>query len=104
MKCICEKDCLIANPQGKMQHFTKGMVVEYGVCPNHFRPLEKGKINFATAGEEELLEAEYELDDLKEFIFKKYSRKAGNRGKERTIAMLLDCRYRALDFDPNDMV
>lgn len=104
MKCVCERDCLIANPQGKIQHFSRGMVVEYPVCPDHFRPLEKGKINFATAQEEELLEAEYNLDDLKAFIEEKYGRKAGNRGKERTVSMLLDCRFRALDVDPNLMV
>jgi len=55
------------------------------------------KLDFATAGEEELLEAEFDLDELKDYIRDVYGKNPRNRGKEKTIAMLLDCRYRALD-------
>ena len=104
MKCVCRRECYIANSEGRHQQFSVGQVVEFVTCPDHFVELGGQGIDFATAGEEELLEAEYELDELKAFIEKKYDRKSGNRGKERTVALLLDCRYRELDFDPNTMV
>ena len=107
MKCVCVRDCYIRNAEGRPQQFSAGQVEEFTITPNHFRPLEGEEaepVNFDTAQEQELLEAEYELDDLKDFIEKKYDKKAGNRGREKTIDLLLDCRYRTLDIDPNSMV
>ena len=54
-------------------------------------------INFETAQEQELLESEFDLDVLKAYIEAKYDKKAGNRGKEKTIDLLLDCRYREIN-------
>ena len=100
MKCVCIKECQTRNSSGKVQFFMRGDVYDFKKCPTHFRPLEGPKaegVDFATAGEQELLEAEYDLDELKDYIKEKYDRKPGNRGKERTVAMLLDCRFRDID-------
>jgi len=104
MKCVCVRGCYVANAEGRHQQFEVGQIAEFVVCPSHFVELGGKKIDFNTAGEAELLEAEYELDNLKEFIEKRYDKKSGNRGKERTVALLLDCRYRAIDTDLNKVL
>ena len=103
MKCVCERDCWIPNPEGKNQFYARGDVVDFKKKPEHFRALKK-KVDFDTAKEQELLAADFNLDELKEYIETKYNRKPGNRGKDKMVAMLLDCRFRAVDIDPNMMV
>lgn len=109
MKCVCEKWKQIRMPDGSRKVFRPGDVGEFDECPKNFRSLagetkEAFPIDFKTAKEQELLEAEYDLSVLKKFIEDEFGLKAGNRGKEKTVELLLDARYRKLDVDPNDMV
>jgi len=100
MKCVCVRDCYIRNTEGRPQHFSAGQVEEFKKVPNHFRAIEgkkAGPVDFDTAQEQELREAEYDLDELKAFIEKRYDKKARNRGKEKTVDLLLDSRYRDID-------
>lgn len=100
MKCIATKPCQYRDKAGVVHTVGVGAVRDFDECPRFFESLESEEtapIDFDTAGEEELLEREYELDDLKAFIFEKYGKKSGSRGKEKTVAYLLDCRFRALD-------
>ena len=109
MKCVALVQCQTRRDDGRIAPYNAGDVGEFEKCPPNFKPLageseDAMPIDFDKAQEQELLESEFDLDALKEYIEKKYDRKAGNRGKEKTIDMLLDCRFRSLDVDPNDMV
>ncbi len=98
MKCICKAKCFI-KLDGKNRRFNPGEVIEVDECPTHFESLEGEKssaIDFATAGEEELMAREFDLAKLKEYILKTYDKKAGNIGKKKAVDMLIDCRERAI--------
>jgi hypothetical protein len=105
MKCLCVKRCQARDNDGYIRTFAKGDVWDFKETPPNFVPIEGEDavpINFDTAQEQELLESDFNLDDLKEYILKKYGKKAGNRGKDKTIEYLLDCRFRELsDADLN---
>lgn len=95
---VCVKACQV-RINGKIHTFKKGELADLKEDHKFFRNLEEREyeIDFDKAGEEELLEAEYDLDDLKAYIKEKYGVNPRNRNKENTVKMLLDCRYRALD-------
>lgn len=97
MKCVCRKRCQARLDSGKIATFAKGEVADFLICPPHFEPLEGEKaaaIDFNTAGEDELLEAEYDPADLKKYIEETFDKKPGNRGKEKLVDFLIDCRFR----------
>ena len=102
MKCVAVERCQARDDSGKIRMFSKGKVWDFKECPPNFRPIagetvgeEKPvKIDFEKASEDELMEAEYDIEELREFIIEKYDKKPGNRGKEKLVEMLLDCRYR----------
>lgn len=97
MKCVCLVKCFVSF-HGRNTRFNPGRVVEFEECPKHFKPLDEKieveGINFDDMSEDELIEAEYPLDDLKAFIMGKYGLDSGRKGKRKTVSMLLDCRYR----------
>jgi len=95
-KCVCERTCQVIRGK-KAVFYTQGDVGVFDKCPPHFKKI-KGKIDFATAGEQELTEAP--LDALKAFIKGTYGVSAGSKGKEKTVAMLLDCRGREAVLPP----
>ena len=99
--CVCVRDCQAevrrVDDKPKYRFFSKGQVGYFEECPEHFRKLDAGSIDFLTASEEELQEADFNLEKLKKFILDTFDRKAGTRGKEKTIEMLLDCRYRSTE-------
>ncbi len=90
---VCEKACQV-RINGRIVTFAKGDLADLEKDHRHFRNLEEGGVDFETAKEPELLEAEYDLDDLKAFIKERYGKNPRNRNKENTVKMLLDCRYR----------
>ncbi len=98
MKCICRNPCQQrVGEEGKIVFFEEGQTGHFSECPEWFEPLEgegKAMMDFDTAGKEELFEADYNLKDLKDFIEAKYRKKAGNKGMEKTVELLLDCRFR----------
>lgn len=101
MKCICRSKAQALVGE-KIVTFDAGSVAEFDECPCNFEPLEGAEvadIDFDTAEKEELLEAEYDLQSLKDFIEEKFDKKAGNKGKVKTVDLLLDCRYRAVDLN-----
>jgi len=98
MKCVCRRTCQIkVKRDGKVKIITvdAGTVMDFKKCPVHFDELDVGPIDFSTAREEELLEADFDLKDLKKYILDTYKIKAGTKDKDATIALLLDSRYRA---------
>lgn len=106
-KYVCENECFVTNIDGRRQHFLRGDVAEFKKAPTHFRPLKGPKstaVDFETAGEQELREAEYDVESLRLFIETRFDRKTGNRGKDKLVDLLLDCRFRELDINPNDAV
>lgn len=98
MKCVSIRKCQ-AIVDGKAITFDKGDVFDFVICPPHFRPIEGEEampINFDTAQEQELLESDFDLDKLREYIETTYDKKPGNRGKEKLVELLLDCRFRSI--------
>ena len=108
MKCVAVRRCQTRNDNGVIITYRKGDVDSFKECPTNFRPIEGEEampLNFDDAQEQELLESDFDLDELKAYIEKKYDKKPGNRGKEKTIDMLMDCRYRDLsDVDLNKVL
>jgi len=98
MKYVCHTPCQIRNKDNKIITVSTGEVVELDAPHKLFRAIEGegSKIDFETASEEELLEAEYPLKDLKEYILKTYGKHARNRNREHTVELLLDCRFRKI--------
>ena len=96
-KCICIKDTQV-RVGDKILTLKKGTVKAFKQCPTNFRILEEEPIDFSSAGEEELLEREdYKLKDLKSYIFDTYEVDVPkNAGKEKTVAALMDARFRAV--------
>ena len=104
MLCICRRTCQEKrDSDGKIIFYEEGSVSDFKKCPLHFEALE-GKeakdVNFESATGPELLAREFELSELKSYIKEQFGMKAGNRGKEKTIALLLDCRERAVVLPP----
>jgi hypothetical protein len=95
MKCICRKERQV-RIKGKAIWFSEGQIADFEECPKYFDPIEDTtyKIDFSTAKEAELLEGNFDLKELKAFIKDTYGKKSGNRGLEKTVELLLDCRYR----------
>lgn len=98
MKYTCLRKCQYRNNSGKIRVAEVGEVVRFKEAPlkEHWQALKDMEIDFAEMSEEELSAAEYDLGDLKAFIQDKYDMKAGNKGKAKTIEMLMDCRFREL--------
>lgn len=97
MQCVCERKGQTRGADGKIRFYSLGQVDDFEECPRNFRPLEGEDsvgIDFATAGEGELLAGNFELGDLKSFMREKYGLSAGNRGLEKTVAMVLEYRQR----------
>jgi len=104
MKCVCNRKCVAIVASGKHVRFNPGQVHDFDECPLHFDPIEgEGavEVDFSTASEEMLSETDFDLEELKKFIRDTYDIKAGKRGKEKTIELLADCRYRAQSSDPD---
>lgn len=93
---VCEKPCQLRKGN-QILTFQKGDLVDLKKDHPYFRNLERGELSFETAGEEELLAANFNLADLKEFIKERYGKNPRNRNRDNTIKMLLDCRYRDID-------
>jgi len=95
MKCICirkhqRKDDTKVRPYW----VTVGDTMEFDECPAHFKPVSEHQMDFAMASENELLSDAADLEAMKAFIKNTFDVSAGNRGKEKTVEMLLDLRYR----------
>jgi len=100
MKAVCIERC-----QVRIGKHIKTCAVDEVVDIKERHPCFKilkapSVIDFATAEEAELLEAEYDLDHLRSYIEKTFDKKPGNRGKEKLVEMLLDYRFRLQDDVP----
>jgi hypothetical protein len=98
MLCVCERPCQ-KQIDDYIMTFEKGAIHAFDECPKFFRPLE-GKdaepVDFDNAGEDELLVAEWEVQDMQKFILDKYKKITKKTSKEDLVKMLLDLRFRAL--------
>lgn len=115
MKCIairaCQKRMELGPFKGKVVYFRIGEMGEFPECPDGFRPIGttvdyeerdpvgdtvtvKEGVDFANASEEELMEAEFMIDELKEYMKEKHPSVpfAGNIGLEKLVAKLLYAR------------
>lgn len=105
MKCVCRNTCQVRLEGGQIKFFKRGEVWEFDQCPAHFEPievLEAGDVkivplvDFAIAQEEELLNAEYDLEELRTYLKDTYGKVTSMTDKEKLVAMLLDARFRAI--------
>jgi hypothetical protein len=120
--CVCIRDCYIT-PKGHKtsSYFERGDVRQFEEVPNHFIPVDgsvvaqkteenlpkaavdsgvveqSGQFSFATAGEEVLLAAEYDLQQLKDFGSINYGA-VFNETDDKTVvvAKFVDARYRSV--------
>jgi len=111
MKQVAITPCQIIQKSGKIITLAEGETIYYKDEHPHLRPIQTEEapkdtppIDFDTAGEEELLESDFDLKDLKEYIIKTYKKKPRNRNRLNTIKLLLDCRYRSIDIDLTKVV
>ena len=102
MLCVCRQACQKRDSAGYIRTFKVGDVFDFEKCPALFEPIEpivEGTetvaVDFATAKEPELLNAEYDLEDLRVYLKDTYNKVTKITDKEKLVAMLLDCRYRA---------
>lgn len=104
MKQVAERPCQV-RIEGKILTLYKGDTVDYPDEHPNLRAIEgetAKSIDFALAGEDELFETEFDLDDIKEYIVNVYNVAVRVKSKKKLIEKLLDCRYRALsDADTN---
>ena len=96
MDCICRTTCQARLDDGYIKFFNAGDIGDFKECPIHFEVLggEDYVVNFETAGQDELMEVDLDLAELKKYILDTYGKRAGAKGKAKTIDMLMDCRYR----------
>lgn len=103
MLCICRVPCQVRVNAGIMT-FEIGDIAEFKKCPPHFEAIEGNaqySIDFRTAGEEELLNAEYELQALLDFVKETY-KKTLKGSKEEIVKKFVDIRMREDNIvDPN---
>lgn len=105
MLCVCRQACQKRDRAGYIRTFKVGDVFDFEKCPALFEPIEPIEpivegmetvaVDFATAKEPELLNAEYDLEDLRVYLKDTYNKVTKITDKEKLVAMLLDCRYRA---------
>ena len=102
MLCVCRIPCQKRDSAGYIRTFKAGDVFDFDKCPAHFEPIElvvEGMetvaVDFGTAKEPELLNAEYDLEDLRKYLKETYDKTTKITDKEKLVAMLIDCRYRA---------
>lgn len=102
MLCVCRKACQRRDNAGYIRTFKAGDVFDFEKCPTLFEPIEpvvEGMatvaVDFGTAKEPELLNAEYDLEDLRKYLKETYDKTTKITDKEKLVAMLIDCRYRA---------
>lgn len=115
MKCValkaCQKRMETGRFAGRVVFFKPGEMGDFPECPEGFRPIGttvdaehrdpvgdtttyKDGVDFANATEEELMEAEFEIGELKAYMKEKHPAIAfaGNIGKEKLVAKLLYAR------------
>ena len=102
MLCVCRRACQRRDNAGYIRTFKAGDVFDFEKCPTLFEPIEpvvEGMetvaVDFGTAKEPELLNAEYDLEDLRKYLKETYDKTTKITDKEKLVAMLIDCRYRA---------
>ena len=102
MLCVCRQACQRRDSAGYIRTFKAGDVFDFEKCPTLFEPIEpvvEGMatvaVDFGTAKEPELLNAEYDLEDLRKYLKETYDKTTKITDKEKLVAMLIDCRYRA---------
>lgn len=95
MKCVCETTCQV-RVNGRITFVKEGEVFEFDKCPRNFRPVAGENINFLTASEEELLEANWKFSDAAKAIFEAYKVKLKQAEKSDVVKQILDARYRAV--------
>ena len=102
MLCVCRMACQQRDSAGYIRTFKAGDVFDFEKCPTLFEPIEpvvEGMatvaVDFGTAKEPELLNAEYDLEDLRKYLKETYDKTTKITDKEKLVAMLIDCRYRA---------
>lgn len=82
---------------GKVHTVREGKTINMPNLQPNFRRIGKKSgddVDFATAGEEELLEANYDLKDLVAFADEHYKKKIRTKDRDTAVAKFLDARFR----------
>ena len=103
MKQVATRPCQIRLETEKIVTLKLGDVIDYAEEHPHLRPISTATVavdaaytDFETAGEDELFEAEYDLEELKHYIKSRYDVPVRVKSKKKLIEKLLDCRFRDL--------
>ena len=100
MKCVCRKPCQVRMPGGYIQTFNRGEVFDFEKCPLHFESIEPvgeakvAKVDFATAGEAELLASDFDIAEMQAYIRSTFNKVTESTDRESLVRILLDCRFR----------
>ena len=105
MKYLCKKNCQIRKKDGKIWFINKGQVVEMDEPHKCFVAMEntadtppekKYSIDFATASEEELMEAKWKFTEAEAAILTAFKVKLYKDDKKRDVVkQILDAQYRS---------
>lgn len=98
MKCVCEKDCYQPNPQGYNRLYQCGDVDDFEKCPEYFVSLETEDyvVNFLTASENELLEAQWKFSDAADAVKEAYGINLKKTEKSDIVRQILDAKFRSI--------
>lgn len=103
MKQVAKRNCQVRLENDKIVTLNRHEVIDYDGEHVHLRPIhtasvaeDTAPVDFETAQEAELFEAEYDLEELKDYIKSRYDVPVRVKAKKKLIEKLLDCRYRSL--------
>lgn len=103
MKQVAKRPCQVRLERGKLVTLNRYDVIDYSGEHTHLRPIatpdapeDVAPIDFDTAQEDELFEAKFDLEDLKDYIRATYDVPVRVKAKKKLIEKLLDCRFRSL--------
>ena len=101
IKCVCDKACQARDKSGKILTFQKGEVAYFKKCPRNFRVIEGPKkvlkSDLDTASEQELLEGDYTVKQIRQYAEATYGARLKGTSKEDVVASFLDARFRHLE-------
>jgi len=103
MKYVCDKTCQV-RANGRIITLRKGetLTTEDKIENPNLRTIT-AKVDFGKASENELFEADFDLNSLKQYIKDAFDIPVRVRSKKSLIELLMDCRFRFLDEPPSSV-
>lgn len=95
MKCIARVATQTYDDEGHVRTFRKGEVFEFKECPVNFESLDESELNFEEASLEQLMETDWEKEDIVDFAKENYDADISRYRKKESLAeAFVDARYR----------